>query len=171
MRRCSAMKFQNNIVLIGMPGCGKTSLGSLIAERLQLDFYDIDQYIEKKENKKISEIFLLGEPHFRKIETEAIREVSSKKPVVIATGGGAVTCSENIELLQQGGTIFYINRSLENIIASADLSTRPLLADNVKKIYSLYEVRRPLYETLCHYEIPNDHSLELAAEKILKMII
>lgn len=166
------MEFNNNIVLIGMPGCGKTTLGSIIAERLELDFYDIDQYIEKQENKKIAEIFMLiGEPNFRKIESAAICEVSRKKPVVIATGGGAVTRSENIENLQQKGTIFYIERSLEKIIASTDMTGRPLLADNVKRIYTLYEQRRHLYETHCHHQITNNHSLEAAADQILEMIV
>ena len=164
------MECCNNIVLIGMPGCGKTSLGSIIAERLELDFYDIDQYIEKKENKKIAEIFLLGEPHFRKIESAAIREVSCKKSVVIATGGGAVTRAENIVELQQQGTIFYIERSLEKIIGSTDMSARPLLADNVKRIYTLYEQRKHLYETQCHHQITNNQSLESAADQILEKI-
>ena len=164
------MEFCNNIILIGMPGCGKTTLGSLIAERLELEFYDIDQYIEKKENKKIAEIFLLGEPHFRKIESEAIREVSRKKPVVIATGGGAVTRPENIEHLQFKGTIFYIERSLEKIIATTDMTGRPLLVDNAKRIYTLYEQRKHLYETQCHHQITNNQSLEFATEQILEKI-
>lgn len=165
------MECNNNIVLIGMPGSGKTTLGLIIAEMLQLDFYDIDQYIEKKENKKISEIFLLGEPHFRQIESDAIREVSRKKPVVIATGGGAVTRAINIVELQQKGTIFYIERSLEKIIESTDMSARPLLADNVKRIYTLYKQRKHLYETQCHHQITNNLSLESAANQILERIV
>ena len=165
------MECNNNIVLIGMPGCGKTTLGSMISEILQLDFYDIDQYIEKKENMKIADIFLLGEPHFRKIESDAIREVSRKKSVVIATGGGAVTRAENIIELQQQGTIFYIERSLENIIASSDMSARPLLAANVKRIFILYEERKHLYETHCNHQITNNYSLETAANQIIEMIV
>jgi shikimate kinase len=165
------MKFHNNIVLIGMPGSGKTSLGSIIAERLELDFYDIDQYIQEKENKTISELFLLGESHFRQIESNAIREVSSKKTIVIATGGGVVTRSENIAVLQQKGTIFYIDRPIEMIIETIDVAARPLLADNVKRIYSLYEQRKHLYEGYCHYRITNGLSLHSAVEQILKVIV
>jgi shikimate kinase len=165
------MKFHNNIVLIGMPGSGKTSLGSIIAERLGFDFYDIDQYIEKKENKSISEIFLLGESHFRQIESEAVREVSLKKSVVIATGGGVVTRPENVVLLKQKGTIVYIDRPIEMIIESTDFTARPLLADNVKRIYSLYEQRKHLYEGQCHYRITNNRSLHSAADRILKVIV
>ncbi len=164
------MKFHNNIVLIGMPGSGKTSLGSIIAERLEIDFYDIDQYIQEKENKTISELFLLGESHFRQIESNAVREVSSKKPIVIATGGGVVTRSENIAVLQQSGTIFYIERSIEMIIETIDAATRPMLEDNVKRIYSLYEQRKQLYEGSCHYRITNGLSLQSAVDQILQII-
>lgn len=161
---------QKNIVLIGMPGSGKTSLGLIIAERLGLDFCDIDQYIQKKESKSISELFLLGESHFRQVESDAVREVSSKKPIVIATGGGVVTRSENIVLLQQTGTIFYIERPIEMIIQSTDFSERPLLVDNVKRIYNLYEQRKHLYEESCHYRINNELPLNSVADLILKMI-
>jgi len=164
------MKFHTNIVLIGMPGSGKTSLGLIIAERLGLDFCDIDQYIQKKENKSISELFLLGESHFRQLESDAVREVSSRKPIVIATGGGVVTRPENIVLLQQTGTIFYIDRPIEMIIKSTDFTTRPLLADNVKRIYNLYEQRKHLYEENCHYRITNELPLNSVADLVLKMI-
>ncbi len=164
------MKFHNNIVLIGMPGSGKTSLGSIIAERLELEFCDIDQYIQEKENKTISELFLLGESYFRQIESNAVREVSSKKSIVIATGGGVVICPENIAVLQQKGTIFYIERPIEMIIETIDAAARPLLEDNVERIYSLYEQRQHLYEGCCHYRITNGLSLHSAVDQILQVI-
>jgi shikimate kinase len=164
------MNVQANIILIGMPGSGKTSLGLIIAERLGLAFCDIDQYIQKKENKSISELFLLGESHFRQLESNAVRDVSSRKPIVIATGGGVVTRTENIALLQETGTIFYIDRPIEMIIKSTDFSERPLLADNVKRIYDLYEQRKHLYEESCHYRITNELPLDSVADLVLKMI-
>lgn len=164
------MRIHTNIVLIGMPGSGKTSLGLLIAERLGIDFCDIDQYIQKKENKSISELFLLGESHFRQVESDAVREVSSKRPLVIATGGGVVTRPENIVMLQQTGTIFYIERPIEIIVKSTDFTERPLLVDNVKMIYKLYDQRKHLYEENCHYRVSNEMPLNSVVDLILKMI-
>lgn len=164
------MRIHTNIVLIGMPGSGKTSLGLLIAEKLGIDFCDIDQYIQKKENKSISELFLLGESHFRQVESDAVSEVSSKGPLVIATGGGVVTRLENVVLLQQTGTIFYIERPIDMIIKSTDFTERPLLADNVKRIYKLYDQRKHLYEESCHYRVSNEMPLNSVVELMLKMI-
>lgn len=160
----------NNIVLIGMPGCGKSSIGLLMSEILQLDFYDLDHYIEEREHASIPELFQLGEDYFRQLESNAVREIYHKEAVVISTGGGIVTRPENMILLRQTGTIFYIERPIDMILASSDFATRPLLAKDSNRIYILYEERKHLYEKYCHFRIVNDQSQEIAAEQILKLL-
>ena len=161
----------NNIVLIGMPGCGKSSIGEMLSKILQTDFYDLDAYIEEKAHANISELFLVGEEHFRQLESNAVQEIYQKKSVVISTGGGIVTRPQNMELLQQTGTIFYIERPLNLILQSSDLSNRPLLANDNTKIYTLHEQRKHLYEKYCHFQIPNDHSLANVVDKISQIML
>ncbi|WP_312889682.1 chorismate synthase [Pelorhabdus rhamnosifermentans] len=159
--------YANNVVLIGMPGCGKSSIGSLLAQALKMKFYDVDRYIEKKEQQSVAELFSHGEDHFRQIESQAIFDIYNKSSIVIATGGGVVTRHQNMVLLQQQGIIFYIERSIEMIIDSLGTAEhRPLLAGNVQRIYTLYEQRKHLYEKYGHYRILNNESCQAAVEKI-----
>ena len=160
----------NNIVLIGMPGSGKSSIGSLIANILRLEFCDLDKYIEAKEQATIPQLFLRGEDYFRQLESKAAREIHHKQAVVISTGGGIVTRLENMILLRKTGTIFYIERSIDLILRSIDTTHRPLLAKDGNRIYTLYEERKNLYEQYCHFRITNDQSLDIAANKIIKII-
>lgn len=160
----------NNIVLIGMPGCGKSSIGLLLSKRLGLDFYDLDDYIEEKEQASITALFQLGENHFRQLESNAVREICHKTSSVISTGGGIVTRIENMTLLRKTGIIFYIHRPIELILNSSDLKNRPLLAGDNNKIYDLYKERKHLYEEYCHFSIVNDQSLEMVAEEIINIM-
>lgn len=161
---------RNNIVLIGMPGCGKSSIGEMIGKMLEVDFYDLDAYIEEKAHANIPELFQLGEDYFRELESNAVKEIYHKKSVVISTGGGIVTRPENMHLLKKTSTIFYIERPLDLILHSSDLTTRPLLAQDSTKIYELYEQRQPLYEKYCHFRILNDQSLSNAATQISEIM-
>lgn len=161
----------NNIILIGMPGCGKSSIGLMISKIIQTDFYDLDNYIEDKEQTSISELFKLGEDYFRNLESSAVHEICHKQSVVIATGGGIVTRLNNMILLRQSGTIFYIERPIEMILESSDFTNRPLLASDSNRIYTLHEERKHLYEKFCDFKIINDQSLELAAKLISNIII
>jgi len=159
-----------NIVLIGMPGCGKSSIGAMISKLLHADFYDLDKYIEAREKKSIAELFLSGEDSFRQLETQAVEEIYQKESIVISTGGGIITREKNMVFLRQTGTVFYIDRPVELILNSSDLTTRPLLAADHSRIYTLYEQRQHLYEKYCHFQIRNDDSLEMVAEKIVSVI-
>jgi shikimate kinase len=161
---------KRNIVLIGMPGSGKTAIGRLVAEGLGLQFYDVDEYIEDTERKSIKEIFTRGEDHFRDIESAAIKEISGKSPAVIATGGGAVKRNENMEALKGNSIIIFLNRPLENIIKDVDMASRPLLAGGVSRIYELYEERYHLYKKYSDYEILNDAGFEDAVDKIMSLL-
>jgi len=156
----------HNIVLIGMPGCGKSSIGLMISKILQIDFYDLDRVIEEKAQTSIPDLFKLGEDYFRKLESSAVSAVYQKQAAVISTGGGIVTRPDNMMLLRQTGIIFYIERSIEMILDSADFTNRPLLAANRSRIYTLQKERIHLYEKYCDFRIINDKSLESAAKEI-----
>lgn len=133
-----------NIVLIGMPGCGKTTLGKLLAKDMDYSFVDIDEVIEERFGK-IPDLFLKGEDFFRDKETIATKDVANSKRTVIATGGGVVLRQENIESLKKNGIIIYVDRRLDNILEDIDSDTRPLLKDDKTNIKKLYKQRHHLY--------------------------
>lgn len=159
-----------NIVLIGTPGCGKTTIGKIISEKLGIEFCDVDEYIEKREQRTINEIFKGGEAAFRKIETEVIKEVSRKVSTIISTGGGAVKNPENMECFNKNSIIIFVNRPVDNIAKDIDMVSRPLLKDGVSKLYALYNERLPLYKKYCNYEVLNDGIIEDTVNKIMDII-
>lgn len=149
-----------NIVLIGMPGAGKTTLGKLLSEALGFRFIDSDCYIEERTGKNISELFEAGEESFRAIEAEAYKEIALLEDTIISTGGGVVKRNENIEALKKNGTIYYIDRPVEDITHDIQISNRPLLKDGLKRIYSLKAERESLYNAAADIVIRNDKPLE-----------
>ncbi|MBM7872116.1 shikimate kinase [Clostridium pascui] len=148
-------RLTKNIVIIGMPGSGKSTIGKELSKRLNIEFCDIDEYITKKDGKSIPEIFQKGEEHFRSIESIAVKEVSSKVPQVIATGGGVIKREENIKALRQNGIIVFLNRPVDNIAQDVDIKNRPLLKDGPEKLYELFKDRYELYNKHCDYKIEN----------------
>ena len=144
------MQIKQNIVLTGMPGSGKSTIGKILAEKLGFDFYDTDKLIEHKTQKTIPEIFAeCGEDEFRKIESEVIFEISSVQGAVIATGGGAILNNENIKLLRQNGRIYFIDRNLDDIVTTSDRPLSSTRADLEKR----YNERYDLYTTRCDRRI------------------
>ena len=132
---------KQNIVLVGMPGCGKTTVGGLLAEKLNFQFIDTDDLIVKKHGA-ITDIFEnKGEKVFRDYESVVINEVSAFQGKVIATGGGAILRQENITSLKQNGKIYFLDRSLNNICATCDRplsSNREDLEKRFKERYEIY---------------------------------
>lgn len=164
------MKYEN-IVLIGAPGCGKSTLGKLLAEELQLSFFDVDQCIEKEENKSINDIFKAGEDHFRSIESRVLKNIVNENyPKIIATGGGVIKLHKNMELFINHSIIFFINRPVEQIASDIDISTRPLLSKDLNKLYLLYTERYPLYKKYCNYEVQNNETIEHSLDEILAIL-
>ncbi|NLK95067.1 MAG: shikimate kinase [Clostridiales bacterium] len=161
-------KLKDNIVLIGMPGCGKTTIGKILASNLGYSFWDMDQYIEKISGRSIPDIFSEGEEVFRELETKACMELSLKKRIVISTGGGVVKKAKNIDILKENGLILFINRPIIEIINDVDISGRPLLKDGPEKLYELYNERIHKYEEAAEIEILNDGFVKAAVDKILK---
>ncbi|MCB2295003.1 shikimate kinase [Clostridium algoriphilum] len=158
-----------NIVLIGMPGCGKSAIGEMLSEKIEMTFIDIDKYIEASTNLTITEIFEKGEANFRDLESIAVMELSKKNPVVISTGGGVIKRYENILNLKKNGIIIYINRPIDNIVIDIEAEVRPLLAKNPSKLYKLFEERGTLYEKYCDYEVMNTGSIDDIVNNIIEI--
>ena len=164
-----------NIVLCGMMGVGKSSVGIRIAERTGRMWYDTDVVITDRHGR-ISDIFeFYGEAHFRALETEVVRELSGRDGLVISTGGGLVLKPENNELLKRNGRIFFMRASFETLLkrVRAD-ETRPLLKNTGKTAETLghlLEMRPPVYEHVADYIVDTDEkSVEEVADEILALL-
>lgn len=158
---------KQNVVLIGMPTCGKTTIGKLLSEKLGKTFIDTDQEIEKK-GDKIADIFAkFGEQKFREVESQTIKKISQNTGCVIATGGGAVLKMENVKALKQNGFIVFLDRSLNQLLTSTD---RPLsrTKDDVNK---LYNQRYPIYASVCDVKVNADDTIEGVCNAVIKEIL
>ncbi len=140
-----------NIVLVGMPGSGKSTIGQLLAQHLGRQFADADAEIIRLAGKTIPEIFAQdGEAAFRSWETQALAQLGKQSGLVIATGGGCVTKERNYPLLHQNGTIFWLQRDLDKLPTQG----RPLSQRN--PLTQMYALRRPLYERFADHVIENN---------------
>lgn len=166
------MDNKKNIVLIGMMGAGKSTIGHLLDKKLEdFSYLDMDREIEKLAKKHIEEIFSQdGEPHFRELEHKLIQKYSNYHNQVIATGGGIVENPENIELLKKNGVIFYLKASAQTLYERVKKTThRPLLKhQNPKeKIKELIKKREPFYK-MADFKIDTD---EKELMEIVKEIV
>lgn len=161
---------KKNLVLIGMPGSGKTTLGRQLSERLNRPFIDLDEEIEKYSNQSIPALFKKGESHFRAIETKVTEKISQQSSLVIATGGGIVLREENMRALRKNGRIIFLNRSLENIATDVEMSSRPLLKDGLYKLEILYNERISSYQRYADLIIDNNQEADLTIKEILKQL-
>ncbi len=156
-----------NIVLIGIMGCGKTTLAQMLSDKLNRPMVDIDQYIEEKYQMSISDMFAISEDYFRERETICSKEVAQKENMIISTGGGVIKNEENMRALKKNGLVFYIDRPIEDIITDVDTSKRPLLQEDAKRLYALHKERNALYTQYCDYHIINNKTLDEVLEDIL----
>ncbi len=149
------------IVLMGFMGAGKTTIGKELAKAINCEFVDTDVYIEKEQEKKISDIFAEdGEEVFRDMETTLLKRLQDKDEIfVLSLGGGIPVRKENRTLLQNLGTIVYLKASKEEIIrrVSKDVN-RPLLqgGDLERKIANLMDAREQIYKDIAHLEVSTD---------------
>jgi len=157
-----------NIVLTGIMGSGKTTAGRTVAEKLNMEFLDLDQYIEQRWGP-IPSLFKLGETHFRNIESIAAAEAGEREGLVIATGGGVVKRQENIDALKKKGLIFFIDRPLDDILSDINISERPLLKDGKEKLITIFHERYELYLNTCDIHIKNAKKLQDVAEEIIRI--
>ena len=159
----SLRRQMENIVLIGMPGCGKTTVGKALAEKLGKAFIDADEELVKLADKSIPEIFAEdGEEVFRAWETKTLTELGKKSGLILSTGGGCVTRDRNYPLIHQNGTIFWLKRDLDKLPTDG----RPL--SQTGKFAAMYEIRRPLYEAFADVVIDNDGTLEDTMAQIME---
>ena len=154
-----------NVVLIGMAGCGKSTIGKVLSEKLEKELIDTDTMIENAEKKPIPEIIeKQGEDFFRCCENVAVNLAGKEKSCIIATGGGVVTRPENYMPLKQNGIIVFINRDAEKL----PTKNRPL--SQLHGVKELYEKRMPLYRRFAHIEVDGNATVEEVADSIIKEI-
>jgi|LSQX01.1.fsa_nt_gb shikimate dehydrogenase len=159
---------RRNIVFIGMPGTGKTTIAKFVAQEYGKKVYDIDKEVSKSEDMSITDLFKeKGEDYFRQKENEKIRELALKRGIVISTGGGVVLEPKNMSLLQANGLIVFLNRDLKNIYLRK--GKRPLIqskADLVK----IKEERIGLYYKYKDLEVQNNYSIKESVKKVIKSL-
>ena len=156
---------KENIVLIGMPASGKSTVGKILAKALDRRVIDTDKLIAERAGKDIPTIFREdGEAKFRELETEVIREVASETGVIIATGGGAVLRSENMDALRENGRIYFIDRPLERLMPT---DNRPL-SSTKEDIEKRYHERYKIYTEAADVRVWANCFPKAVAEKIMK---
>ncbi len=152
-----------NIILIGMPGCGKTTLGKLLSDMTGREAIDTDEMIALSHGRHPSDILnSYGIEKFREIEHIEVENAGKMSQKIISTGGGVVTREENYPSLHQNGKIVFIHRDLDKL-ATDD---RPLS----KNLEAMYETRLPMYRSFCDVEVSNDSSPQKCAEEILEKL-
>lgn len=161
-----ALKNQmENIVLIGMPGCGKSTIASLLAQTLGRNAVDADKEIEAEAGIAIPEIFAqYGEEAFRRLETKVLSRLGQRSGLVIATGGGCVTREENYPLLHQNSRILWITRDIDRLPTDG----RPLSASG--KLQQMYEIREPMYRRFADLTVSNDAEPSETIQNILRLL-
>ncbi len=154
-----------NIVLVGMPGCGKTTVGKLLAEKLHRAVFDSDAWVEQRASCTIPELFAAqGEAAFRAMETEALQDLGKRSNCIICTGGGAVLREENYAPLHQNGIIIWLQRDVRMLATSG----RPL--SQTTDLQTMYAARKSHYERFADFAVSNDASAEETVRQILEVL-
>lgn len=157
-------KQMENIILVGMPGCGKSTIGRMLAEHLHMKFIDADTAIEASTGMSIPQIFAEhGEIGFRATEALVLAELGKASGQVIATGGGCVTQQKNYRSLHQNGRIYWLMRDICHLPTDG----RPLSQQN--KLEDMLQIRKPMYESFADVQVDNNGSIEDTVERILQM--
>lgn len=153
-----------NIVLIGMPGSGKSHIGKLLSEQLKRPFADCDEMIVSREGN-IEDIFSRhGEDYFRQVETDVIKDLCKESGYIISTGGGCVTQERNFNLLHQNSIVIWLNRNIDTLPTDG----RPLSkSGNLKE---MYKKRKPMYERFCDFKVNNNGTPEETVNKIKELL-
>lgn len=162
-----ALRIQSqNIILVGMPGCGKSTVAALLGERLHRPVYEADQCIEQKAGMSIPEIFQkYGEDYFRDLETQVLEDLGKLSGAVISTGGGCVLREQNHPLLCQNGRIFWIRRPIARLARQG----RPLSQN--ADLEQMYAVRAPLYQRFAQAVCDNETSPDATVEQIIRQLL
>lgn len=160
-----------NIYLTGIMSCGKTVKGRRVARKLGWEFVDADEYIEKISGRNIKQLFAEGERVFRNWESKAMYELSQRKNLVVATGGGAILRDVNVSAMRLSGIIVLIERKLEDILNNVNTDTRPLLKEGKEKLISIYEARKDRYYSTCDVVVKSyEYDIYKTVNDIVKVI-
>ena len=152
-----------NIVLVGMPSCGKSTIGKKLAERLNKYFVDTDEYIVSCDGREIPRIFQEdGEEIFRQKECDAVIEIAKNNSAIVATGGGVVLNESNIDILKENGRVYFIDRPLDLLVSTGD---RPL-SSNRSDLEKRYNERYSLYTTCADAIIDGTGTVDEVAQRI-----
>ena len=165
----------SNIILCGFMGCGKTTIGKMLASKLDMPFVDTDEYIENKLNMTIPEIFSeKGEDYFRQTETDVCKELSKLDGYIISTGGGTLLNPGNVEAMRSGGTIFLLEVSEQAVLYRLrNDRSRPLLMreDKEKAVHDLMTKRMPLYKRAADHVIDAQLPPDAVCDEITKIFL
>ena len=161
-----------NVYLVGLMGAGKTTVGRMLAKRLNLDFVDSDREIEARTGVSIPTIFEIeGEDGFRKREAQVIADLSRHSNQVVATGGGAVLLKENRDAMRNSGFVVFLNAAPHVLLERTRHDrNRPLLqvADPLRKLTELLSLRDPFYREVAHLVVDNGR---VNTQSLLQMLI
>lgn len=163
------MNIDRPIILCGFTSCGKSTIGALLAQELELSFYDTDLLLTEQEQMTIPQIFAKGgETLFRELEHKIAGQVCKMGPSVVSTGGGMMTIERNAQLLAAHGTVIYIQRPFEACYQSISLHPeRPLFKDHPKEeVAEIYRKRTGLYERYAALRVKNDSTPKDAVRQI-----
>lgn len=165
---------EKNIILCGFMGCGKTTVGRLLARETGRKFIDMDSFIEERAGKTVAQIFAQeGEPRFRALEHEAAQALARETGLVVAAGGGALVCRENAECLGRTGVIVLLDAPLEELKKRLkNDASRPLLQkpDRDAVIEALHRERMPLYRQAAHLTVPAGGPPLAVAHEVLRQV-
>ncbi|MCH4166493.1 MAG: shikimate kinase [Megasphaera sp.] len=159
-----------NIIIIGMPGSGKTTIGKALAARLGRDFYDADDVVVEQEGKSIKDLFAISEDCFRNAEIRASETLAAKEGIVVACGGGVIKRTENMEILKKTGTVIFLDRTPDEIVSDVDVSMRPLLKDGKQKVYDLYDERIQAYRAAADYTVANHTAMDEVVDSMVHLV-
>lgn len=155
-----------NIVLIGMPGSGKTTISKALKDKTGWDLIDLDEFLVQHFQMSIPEMFAISEDYFRDHETQVCHLLKNKHRTILSCGGGVILRKENMDALKENGIICLLNRDLDKIINDVDTTSRPLLKEGKHKIKTLYEKRWPLYESSADIVIDNNGTVDDTIEQL-----
>lgn len=160
-----------NIILIGMMGCGKSTVGAMLSEKLGKKLVDTDVLIVKREGRSISEIFAAeGEDYFRRLELDISRELGAGENLIIACGGGLPMQAECIDALGKNGTVFWLCRDPGETYDSMDRSDRPLAQQGRQSFLDRFALREPVYRACAHHIITDFSSITATMNQILEAL-
>ncbi len=164
-----------NILLTGLRGSGKTSLGKIIAQKMKKKFIDLDQYIETEAQDSIKNIVATkGWEEFRRLETIASKALAQEDNLIIATGGGTITFPQNAKALKENGFVIYLQimplTSVSRIINDPNRPPLTLAKDLESEVTTLYQERTPIYRQTADLIFERSDNLESDAEKIINQI-